>query len=281
MKDTTTLFIITVATPDAVISELAEACAKDRIHLSCLILGLMPELPFYAYSAMPYGGMAIPDNWTQQFHDARQAQTKRVEEVETLLAKSGTFAHVDALLCATSDIRHAVAQRARVSDMVYLAPDLRDASDLMREAAHGVLFLSPIGLMLNASPSITPKRVFVAWDSSQAASEAIHVALPYLKGAQEVVIGCFDPVTVQDADGADPGTDLAAWLSHHGCKVTLSQYPSGGREIGQCIQDRARETGAELVVLGAYGHSRMLEAVLGGTTRVMMDQDFLPVLLAH
>jgi nucleotide-binding universal stress UspA family protein len=281
MKNNTTLFILTQSTPDNVIAEVAEASAQDQTHLSCLVLGLMPAAPFYAYGVMPYGGVTVPDTWTEAVSEAKQAQTKRINEIEAILAKSGVSGEVDSILCSTSDVRHAVAQRARVSDLVYLAPDIRDTSDLMREASHGVLFQSPVGLMLNASPSITPERIFVAWDSSKAASEAIHVALPYLKDAKEVVIGCFDPVTVQDADGADPGTDLAAWLSHHGCKVTLSQYPSGGREIGLCIQDRAREIGAELVVLGAYGHSRMVQAVFGGTTRSMMDQEKLPVLLAH
>jgi nucleotide-binding universal stress UspA family protein len=238
-------------------------------------------MPFYAYGAMPYGGVAFPDNWAETVQDARNAQKTRVEKIEALLAKSGVSGDIGAKLCATSDVRHAIALHAQVCDMAHIAQNLRETPDLLKEAAHGVLFQSPVGLMMNGSPSIKPKTVFIAWDSSKAASRAVHSALPYLKSAQEVVIGCFDPVTVENQDGADPGTDLATWLSHHGCKVTLTQYPSGGREIGQCIQDRAQEVGADLVVLGAYGHSRMIEAVFGGTTRTMMDQTELPVLLAH
>ncbi|MFC6582283.1 universal stress protein [Sulfitobacter aestuariivivens] len=74
---------------------------------------------------------------------------------------------------------------------------------------------------------------------------------------------------------------MAKWLSHHGCNVTVSQFPSGGREVGQAIQDRATELGADLVVMGAYGHARMIQTVLGGTTRTMMEQTDLPLMLAH
>ena len=109
----------------------------------------------------------------------------------------------------------------------------------------------------------------------------MHVALPYLRAAKQVVVACFDPVSTVESDGADPGTDVAAWLSHHGCKVTVSQFPTGGREVAQCILDRAREQGADLVVMGAYGHSRMIEAILGGTTRTMIEQTDMPVLMAH
>ncbi|MFY0312091.1 universal stress protein, partial [Leisingera sp. D0M16] len=91
----------------------------------------------------------------------------------------------------------------------------------------------------------------------------------------------FDPDLTDERDGEDPGTDAAAWLSHHGCNVTVSQFPSGGRDVGPAIQDRAREAGADLVVMGAYGHSRLREAVFGGTTRTMIEQTELPVLFAH
>ena len=82
-------------------------------------------------------------------------------------------------------------------------------------------------------------------------------------------------------DGQDPGTDLAAWLSHHGCTVTVAQYPSGERPISDYIQDHVRETGADLIVMGAYARGGMLQTVLGGTTRSMVEQTEMPVFFAH
>jgi nucleotide-binding universal stress UspA family protein len=281
MKKSTVLIVANQDTPDKMVSALAESASQERIHITFLLLGMMPALPGYAYGATPYGGMSLPENWAELTDEARKTQSERVQQVEAILADSGASGDVQSVLSATLDIKHLVASRARVCDMVHIAPNLRDTPDLMREAIYGTLFQSPAGLILNGTPSLQAKRIFIAWDSSKPASTAAHVALPYLKDAEEVVIGCFDPVVSQEQDGADPGVDLASWLSHHGCKVTVTQYPSGGIEIGQCIHDRAKEIGADLVVLGAYGHARMIEAVFGGTTRTMIAQTDLPVLLAH
>ncbi len=281
MAGPTTLFVINQDTPDAEISKLAEDAAQDQTHLSCILLGPAPTLPFYAYGAPPYGAMTVPDNWQEMIDDAQKQQNDHASRIEGLLSRSAASGDVQSVLCATFDVKNYVARRARVCDVAYLAANLRESADVWREAAHGVLFRAPIGLMLNASPSMKPGCVLVAWNSSEACSRAVHRALPYLKEAEEVIIACFDPTVTTSREGPDPGTDVAAWLSHHGCKVTVSQYPSGGREIGQCIIDRAREVGADLVVMGAYGHARMIEAVFGGTTKTLMTQTDLPVLLAH
>lgn len=281
MKNTTTLLVINPATPDNAIHDLAESASEQQIHLSVQIIAPAPALPMYAYGVPPYGGMNIPDDWAETVNSAQKALSDRVNEVETVLARSNTSADIQSALCATTDIRDIVARRARVCDMGHIASNLRDTPDAMREIAHGILFRSPIGLMLNAPPSQTPDSVFIAWNSSEAASKAVHVALPHLRAAKQVVVACFDPDATVEREGADPGTDVAAWLSHHGCAVTVSQFPTGGREVARCIEDRAQEQGADLVVMGAYGHARMIQAVFGGTTRHMMEQTKLPVLMAH
>jgi nucleotide-binding universal stress UspA family protein len=281
MHRRTILFVLNSETPDAQITQAAEAAAQNGTHLTCLLLGQAPALPIYAYGVPPYGGMNIPDNWNETVVSAQKAQKGRVDAVEALLAKSNASGDVYSVLCATMDVKHHVSRLARVSDEAFFADNLRDTPDVMREAAAGVLYHSPIGMRLNGSVAQKTDRVFVAWNSTDAASAALHAALPYLKEANEVVIACFDPVMTTAEDGQDPGVDVAKWLSHHGCTVTVSQIPSGGLEIGRAIQDRARELGADLVVMGAYGHARMIQTVLGGTTRTMMDQTDLPVLLAH
>ena len=281
MNRRTVLFLMNSDTSDAMISAAAEAAAAQQNHLSCLLLAAAPVLPMNAYGALPYGGISVSDNWGEQLAEAQTRQQERVDATEALLARSNVSGDVRSVICATVDIKRAVSLSARVSDEAVIAANLRDTKDIMREAVYGVLFHSPIGLRLNGSASQEMGRIFVAWDSSEAAAAAVHAALPYLKDAQEVVIGCFDPVMTAEENGQDPGTAVAAWLSHHGCKVTVSQFPSGGRALSRCIQDRAQEFGADLVVMGGYGHARILEAVFGGTTRSMIEQTVLPVLLAH
>ena len=281
LKNTTTLVLMNGDTPDGTIAALAEASTKTNTHLGCLLLGTPPELPAYIYGVPPYGTLNVPDDWGAKLETAHQTQNARIQEIEGILARSNASGDVQSAFCVTSEIKHHVARRARVSDLAFVAPNLRDSPEEFHEAAMGVLFQSPIGLMLNGNIAAPVERVFIAWDSSKASARAVHAAMPYLKEAKEIIIGCFDPVSTPTADGADPGTGLAMWLSHHGCRVTVSQYPSGGKEVGQCIQDRALEVGADLIVMGAYGHARVLQAVFGGTTRTMMNQTDIPVLLAH
>lgn len=280
MKNTTTLLLMNAETPDETVAKLAETSAASNKHLSCLIIGTAPELPVVAYGIPPYGAMNVPDDWGEQMEAAHQKQNKRVQQIEQLLAHSNTSGDVQSLFCVNSEIKFHVGRKACVSDIAVAAPNLRSVPSEWREASHGVLYHSPIGLMLNDPPD-APKRVFIAWDTGKTAARAVHAALPYLKSAETVVIGVFDPVATPGMDGPDPGTGLAAWLSHHGCNVTVSQYPSGGKEIADAVQRRAKEFGADLIVMGAYSHSRMMQAIFGGTTYSMMEQTDLPVLLAH
>ena len=281
MKNSTILLVINNNTSDQYIEGLAQDCREYDIHLTCFLMSAGVASPPMIYGTPLYGTIDIADNWTHLLDEAVRVQKERVDEIETVLARAGGSADVQSMLCAPDHASEYIARRARVCDLALLAPNLRDTPHFFNEAAHGVLFKSPIGLLMNASPVLKVKRALIAWDSSPAAAAAVHAALPYLKESDEVNIACFDPVTSQDKAGVDPGTDLAAWLSHHGCHVVLSQDPSGGKEIGKCIQDRAKEVGADLVVLGAYGHSRLVQAVLGGTTRSMLEQTELPVVMGH
>ncbi len=280
MKNTTALFLINSDTPDETITAFAEASTQTNMHLGCLMLGTAPELPTSGYGIPPYGTLNVADDWGERLEIEHQRENTRLQEVETLLARANASGDVQMAFCVQSEIKHHVARKARVSDTAYIAANLR-GTDEFREAASGVLFGSPIGLLINCNAPTQPETAFIAWDSSNAAAHAVHAALPMLKETKEVYVGCFDPVTTPTADGANPGSGLAAWLSHHGCRVTVNQYPSGGKEIGQCIQDRAREVGADMTVMGGYGHSRLLQAVFGGTSRTMMEQTDLPVFFAH
>ncbi len=281
MKNSTILAVLNHETDDQFIEAMAETFAPLQIHMACFLMSPGVEFPVAVYGIPPYGNVQVSNEWKQLVDEALNLQKKRVGEIEQILARRGVSGDVQALLCHSTETRDHIARRARLSDLTVLAPNLRDTPQFVNEAALGVLYGSASGLMMNGLPTSQFDRILVAWDSSKAAASAVRAALPYLTRANEVTIACFDPVASEELGGVDPGTDVSTWLSHHGCNVVLSQYPSGGREIGQCIQDRARELGADLVVMGAYGHSRLLQAVFGGTTRSILEQTEIPVLMAH
>ena len=281
MQRTTSLYVLSTNTSDETVTAAAETAQDQGAHLACLLLDHLPGRPYFASGAAGFGAAAMPADWVDHLKEAKQAAETRAAAVNGLLARSGCAGDVQYAVCAGADIRQLCAQRAKTCGIAQFAEGLRENEDDFREALHGLLFQSPVPVILNGSPFASFSRIFLAWDGSLAASRAAHAALPYLLAAQEVVIGCFDPDMANLRHVEDPGTDAAAWLSHHGCNVTVSQFPSGGRDVARAIQQRAREAGAGLVVMGAYGHSRLREAVFGGTTRTMIEQTDLPVLFAH
>src|SRR5204863_7340988 len=95
-------------------------------------------------------------------------------------------------------------------------------------------------------------------------------ALPFLKGADEVVVLIVDPQISTKGHGAEPGADVATWLAHHGVKVTVQREYAADADIGNVILSRAADLDIDLIVMGTYGHSRMPEFVMGGVSRTLL-----------
>jgi nucleotide-binding universal stress UspA family protein len=284
MNKKTAVMLIDAQCSEADIRSYVGNLMGAPVHISFLMLKATPPMPMAAYGAIPYGPVIFPDNWQDQYKQDSDALSVRANEIEAILQAEGAEGDVGWLYCDTVNIGIELGPRVAVCDHVFVSPDLMAQEHVFRAALHAILFNSPVGVILNGkdiAATLAPKRVFVAWKGDLPAARALHQALPLLIQAEQVTVATFSPAATEVEDGEDPGADVATWLSRHGCNVTLSQYPDGGNDIADCIQDRARETGADLVVMGAYGHSRARQALFGGTTQSMITQTELPVLLAH
>ena len=121
--------------------------------------------------------------------------------------------------------------------------------------------------------------VIVGWDCSRPASRAVADALPILEVAKQVIV-----VTVTITKPAESKASVAALarnLTHHGVQVALETVDADGQEIGKVLLNYVASRGADLLVMGAYGHSRLRETVFGGTTRSLLERSSTPILLAH
>ncbi|MEL6913162.1 MAG: universal stress protein [Pseudomonadota bacterium] len=281
MRRSTLLLLADETTTDDEFQGAAERAAAADDFLAVLLHRRMPTLPLNSYGALPYSPMHVPNDWPSQLDASSGALKERASEVEHILTAAGASGEVRTLWCSDSEIQRYVELSAKTSDLAFLTQSVRGDEELFRHMLHGVLFRSPIGVMLNAQPGFARKNILIAWDNSSAAARAVHLSLDMLIDADSVTIACFDPPALQDGDKYEPGAALATWLSRHDCSISVAQYPTGGAEVADVIADRAREAGADLVVMGAYGRSRMRQAILGGTTRTMIDQTDLPVFLAH
>jgi nucleotide-binding universal stress UspA family protein len=94
-------------------------------------------------------------------------------------------------------------------------------------------------------------------------------------------VAVFDPERGRRNHGEQPGADIGLYLARHGVKVSAHRQSGAGFDVGAQILSRAADTGADLIVIGAYGHSRMRELVLGGVTRTMLESMTVPVLMSH
>jgi nucleotide-binding universal stress UspA family protein len=119
-------------------------------------------------------------------------------------------------------------------------------------------------------------HVVVAWRSSREVARTVHDALPLLQQARLV-----DILVIDDGADANAGEDLRRHLLMHGVSATVVHRDSGRLSDGDCILEHATQSGAQLIVAGAYSHARALEQVFGGATRTLVEKSKLPLLFSH
>lgn len=124
------------------------------------------------------------------------------------------------------------------------------------------------------------QRVVVAWNGSREAVRAVNDAIPLLLGASQVTILSIDPDRTGE-HGEQPGADIALRLARHGIKVETATAVADGIGVGELLLARIDDLSADLLVMGAYGHSRLREHVLGGVTATILQQMTVPVLMSH
>lgn len=124
------------------------------------------------------------------------------------------------------------------------------------------------------------KRIMVCWNASREATRAVNDALPLLRNAEKVTVLAVNPKQGEQ-HGEMPGVDIAHYLSRHGIRAEANKTFVDDIAVGDLILSRAADLGIDLIVMGAYGHSRLQEWVFGGVTRAMMQTMTRPVLISH
>jgi nucleotide-binding universal stress UspA family protein len=180
---------------------------------------------------------------------------------------------------------YAMSMHARYSDLVVIGqaapneflPRLRSdfPEYVLLNCTRPVLVLPRSGTSADIGRSVT-----VAWNGSAEAVRAITSAIPLLKQAGRVDLVVFNADGEPDVHGDDPGADMALFLARHGIKVNVIAAKSG-RDDGDALLSFAADSGADLIVMGAYGHSRFREFLLGGMTRTALSSSPVPLWMAH
>ncbi len=150
------------------------------------------------------------------------------------------------------------------------------SEQIMLEAGRPVLVVPYIGVAREIG-----QTVLVAWNASRESSRAVFDALPILTMAEKVEIMWANPPAETDNELALAGSEIAGALARHDVKVTAAHGINHEVSVSDELLSRASDIGADLIVMGGYGHSRFREMILGGVTRMMMQSMTVPVLMSH
>ncbi len=218
------------------------------------------------------------------------AETKKSSDnAEALLAafqdaaeKRGVFQERILEHCLVSEAPGVLIEYARLRDLTIVPVPVGEFFD--QWYAESIIFGSGRPTLVvpqtrKQAGAFALDTVVVAWDFSRPASRAVADALPILQKAKRVCV-----VTVTNEKVIDPkrsGPELAKHLSRHGVEVVLDTIDAADRDIGDVLKTCIESRNADLLVMGAYGHSRLRDFILGGATKSLIAQPPLPILLSH
>jgi len=238
-------------------------------HLTGLYV--MPSL-----TISPFIADQFPTAMLDEGH-ARIAQLR--DDAAALFAAASQPLGSEAEWCETrGELVDAVRLAARNADLAILgqADSNAERADLPAQvvmgSGHPALLVPSAGTFANVGG-----RVVVAWNGSAQAARAVNDALPFLQSAERVIV-----VTVSPGGNIAEDADIARHLARHGVQAEISDIVTNRHgSVGDLLLSRASDEAADLIVMGAYGHSRLHEFVLGGVSRALLTHTTVPVLMAH
>lgn len=274
--------VLTVLTDTAFAADTLEAAIAFSLlhdaHLDVLCLGVDRSQSSYAYGSLTAFAL------TQTLELAREDAHSLAQIAEQFLGASGLRYGIESTPCALPDVGRLVAQHAQFADMVILArPYGMNRGLEMETTIEAALFdaSTPAWVVPEQNPALTcPNIITLAWNQSPEAMRAAKAALPFLKLAEKVHVVIIDPPT-HGPNRSDPGGMLSQFLARHGVTVEVDVLSKTLPRVSDVLSRSAVECGSDLIVMGAYGHSRLRESILGGATRHMLEQSQLPVFMTH
>ena len=263
-------------TPVPTVEDAVSVAAALGAHIAALSCEINVELPGHFISGSMVG---LPGIIAGEAAKSRRNAHDLISAFETAAAKAGVSREFILQKCKSFEVPDLLVEYARLRDLTIVpVPELYD-----QWYAEAVIFGSgrPT-LILPQSARPRPFElgtVAVAWDSSRAAARAISDAIPLLEKAKKVRV-----VTVlneKHLDTKHSAGELSKNLSRHGIDIVLDRVDAKGRPIGDVLEAYVASHAPDMLVMGAYGHSRLREFVLGGATKSMLSKPPLPIMFSH
>lgn len=264
--------------------KLGEFVVSLADQFSSHVIGLHME----TLAAVPLvAPMEIPDPATvQALQDVAHRETTEVGTIfERTLSANGISHEWRSFVTSVGYASASAIDSARCADLVVARQSNSSALSDSRSDIDGFLYESgrPVLLVPHVLTVAKPiKRVLIAWNGSREATRATFDSLPFLKAADSVEIFSVDQSESETQSAGLAGTELAATLARHGVNVTVtSQEKIAGISAQAAIENRLSDHSIDLLVMGAYGHSRWWELLFGGVTRTLLDSMTAMTLLSR
>jgi len=279
-KSLTTIVTSVEKAGPAVAAVARLALALDA-HLDVLALGIDRTQVGYSYVG---GGAVLLQVATERAEaDAKAAEAAVRATLEN--QPMGLRWTVESAMAQLGGLVDLVMLRARFSDLVVLPRPYGPGQGVEAETiVESALFEGQAPVLILPDGGLAggklPSRIVIGWNQSREAMVAVRRALPFLKRASVVDIAVVDPPT-HGPERSDPGGALCQMLVRHGVHAEVSVLARTMPRVSDVLGRHAVDENADLLVMGAYGHSRFREAILGGATRNMLEHSEVPVFLAH
>lgn len=268
----------TIDRAEEIISIASTLAVKQDAHL--IGLYVIPGARYYATPASTHA--AIDINVEQrEYYESHADQVK--ETFENQVRKDDVRGEWRCLQSESPLMSGVTTAHGMQADLIIAGQTPEDGFDsfepefvehVIMDAGRPVLVVPHTGSFKNVGT-----KVLVAWNSAAESARAAADAVPLLKQADNTTVVWVNPDEFKG--GHLPGSELAQMLSRHGINVTSEAFHTGKWDIGDALLTKANDIGADLVVSGAYGHSRLREYLFGGVTRHLLDNMTVPVLMAH
>jgi nucleotide-binding universal stress UspA family protein len=227
------------------------------------------------------GGIPTDLIEVQREENAKAAKSA-VGMFETAAQRDGVSAEtrlLDASIAGAADLFGRIARRFDIAVVGQAQHEQRASEELLIE---GALFGSGRPVIIVPQVQTEPMTldgVLVCWDGSRPAARAIGDAMPFLARAQSIEV--LVVTGERDKSGEITGTNMKRHLARHNIDVEIKRIAAGNVDAQSAIMAHAADSGADFMVMGAYGHSRLREFILGGVTRSILKSMPVPVLMSH
>jgi nucleotide-binding universal stress UspA family protein len=251
---------------------------REGGHLDVYCLGVEPV----RYDMAPMGAsLAIMSVGTGE---AQLRAKTLLDWAQSQLAGAMAPTSVQKLVVTSAGLDAAIARVVRYSDLIIASQPYGEGStQLQTIILEAALFGTgaPVMIVPRTTGDIAAfDRVMVAWDESTQALEAVRKALPALKSATRAEIVMINPPS-HSPERSDPGGVICVMLARHGVKADVAILAKTMPLVAEVINRHAQDHAIDLIVMGAYGHSRFREALIGGATRDMLETTRVPILMSH